>query len=77
MHDGKNAGAGVIVALDLFEIREQALHLVRVLPRYRTPGYVYIVRPATREVPRRVKAFSDFLLAYLKAHPLASLTSPI
>ncbi|MBP1686327.1 MAG: hypothetical protein H6Q33_2470 [Deltaproteobacteria bacterium] len=68
------AGAGIGVLPTFLAERDVAAgQLVRVLPRYRMPGYVYIVRPATREVPRRVKAFSDFLLAYLKAHPLASL----
>lgn len=70
------AGAGIGVLPTFLADRDVAAgHLVRVLPRYRMPGYVYIVRPATREVPRRVKAFSDFLLAYVKAHPLASLVS--
>ena len=68
------AGAGIgVLPTFLAEHDVAAGQLVRVLPRYRVPGYVYIVRPATHEVPRRVKVFSDFLLAYLKAHPLASL----
>jgi len=70
------AGAGIgLLPTFLAEHDVTARQLVRVLPRYRTLGYVYIVRPATHEVPRRVKAFSDFLLAYLKSHPLGSLPS--
>jgi DNA-binding transcriptional LysR family regulator len=75
VREALRAGAGIgLLPTFLAEKDVAATQLVRVLPRYHTPaGYVYIVRPATREVPRRVKAFSDFLLAYLKAHPLAAL----
>jgi DNA-binding transcriptional LysR family regulator len=77
VREALRAGAGIGILPTFLAERDVAGgQLVRVLPRYRTPaGYVYIVRPATREVPRRVTALSDFLLAYLKAHPLAALAS--
>jgi DNA-binding transcriptional LysR family regulator len=46
--------------------------LVRVLPKASLyNGYVWIVRPVTKHVPQRVTAFRDFIVEYLKAHPLA------
>lgn len=64
------AGIGIIptflVAKDLARGR-----LVPVLPQYHSlAAFVYIIRPGTREVPRRVRAFSDFVLEYLETHPL-------
>lgn len=64
------AGIGIIptflVAKDVARGR-----LVAVLPQYHSvAAFVYIIRPGTREVPRRVRVFSDFLLEYLATHPL-------
>lgn len=69
------AGIGVIptflVAKDLERGR-----LVTVLPQYHSLStYIYLIRPGTREVPRRVRVFSDFLLGYLETHPLKA--SPV
>ncbi|MBK7249780.1 MAG: hypothetical protein IPI06_02430 [Gammaproteobacteria bacterium] len=47
--------------------------LVGVLPQWHALAtYIYIIRPGTREVPRRVRLFSDFLLEYLKTYPLCT-----
>ena len=64
------AGIGIIptflVAKDLARGR-----LVSVLPQYHSLAtFVYIIRPGTREIPRRVRVFSDFVLEYLQTHPL-------
>lgn len=66
------AGIGVIptflVEKDLIRKR-----LVGVLPQWHALAtYIYIIRPGTREVPRRVRLFSDFLLEYLKTYPLCT-----
>ncbi|MET0401620.1 MAG: LysR substrate-binding domain-containing protein [Cystobacter sp.] len=46
--------------------------LVRVLPSFAldAAGSLFFVYPRTEHVPRKVAAFRDFLLAYLKANPL-------
>lgn len=50
--------------------------LVRVLPRMSVEaGYLWLVRPAARHVPAKVEAFRDFVLEYLRLHPLAPETS--
>ena len=66
------AGIGIIptflVAKDVAKGR-----LVPVLPQFHSlAAFVYIIRPGTREVPRRVRVFSDFLLEYLQTHPLTA-----
>lgn len=46
--------------------------LVRVMPRWVTiTGRVFLVRPARKHVPARVKAFRDILLEVLRQRPLA------
>jgi DNA-binding transcriptional LysR family regulator len=41
--------------------------LVRVLPRWSTQsGYLWLVRPGARVVPRKVSVFVDFLLESLR-----------
>ena len=45
--------------------------LVRVLPRFTTMrGSLYLLYPAARHVPRKITAFRDFVLTWLRAHPL-------
>lgn len=52
--------------------------LVTVLPQYHSLStFIYIIRPGTREVPRRVRLFSDFLLEYLETHPLMTTPTPL
>lgn len=77
VREALRAGAGIgLLPSFLAERAVAAGQLVPVLPRYHTPaGYVYIVRPALRQVPRRVTAFSDFLLESLKTRPLAGSAS--
>ncbi len=71
-----SAGIGLIptflIAKDLDRGR-----LVAVLPEYHTVSmFIYIIRPGTREVPRRVRVFNDFLLEYLRTHPLMAAPIP-
>jgi len=50
--------------------------LKRVLPKVSIRiGAVYLVHPPTRHVPKKVTAFRDHLMGYLKAHPIASATA--
>lgn len=73
VREAVRAGAGIGV-IPTFLIDKDLANgrLVTILPQYHTLAtYVYIIRPGTREVPRRVRAFSDFLLEYLETHPLS------
>ncbi|MDY0066372.1 MAG: LysR substrate-binding domain-containing protein [Steroidobacteraceae bacterium] len=74
VREAVRAGAGVGVIPTFLVDKDLASgRLVTVLPQYHTlAAYVYIIRPGTREVPRRVRAFSDFLLEYLEAQPLST-----
>jgi DNA-binding transcriptional LysR family regulator len=46
-------------------------HLARVLPRVSVgAGAVYLVHPATRHLPRKVTAFRDHLIEWVRVHPL-------
>ena len=50
-----------------------AERLVRVLPQVSVRlGAFYLVHPSTRHVSRKVAAFRDHLVEYLKVHPIAS-----
>jgi DNA-binding transcriptional LysR family regulator len=50
--------------------------LVRLLPKLSIClGALYLVHPPARHVPRKVTAFRDYLVEYLKAHPIASQAS--
>jgi DNA-binding transcriptional LysR family regulator len=67
-----HAGAGIGL-LPTHLVREDlaAGTLVRVLPRFTTMrGTLYLLYPATRPIPRKVTVFRDFVLEWLKAHPL-------
>lgn len=66
------AGIGVIPTF-LVEKDLARGRLAAVLPQYHSvAAYVYLIRPSTREVPRRVRLFCDFLLEYLESHPLGA-----
>lgn len=69
------SGAGVgILTTFLAQNDIDAGRLVRVLPDYHTAvTHLYIVRPYTRQVPRRVTLLTNFLFEYIKAHPLAHI----
>jgi DNA-binding transcriptional LysR family regulator len=46
--------------------------LVRLLPKLSIcPGALYFVHPPARHVARKVTAFRDYLVEYLRAHPIA------
>ncbi len=50
--------------------------LVRVLPRYTQPSTTLVMLyPRTQHVPRKVSAFRDFLLEFLKGRPLSAPTN--
>ena len=67
LHDAARAGAGVAVLPEYLVADDLAAgSLARVLPRFRLPGFrAYAVLPSSRHVPRRVRAFLDFLIAHL------------
>lgn len=63
------AGAGIGL-LPIFLAEEDVIAgtLVRVLPRYeRSAGYLHLVTPAAKHVPRKVTAFRDLVLEVVKA----------
>lgn len=66
------AGLGIgFLPAHLAEDDVDAGALVRVLPKSVVQtGYLWIVRPSTRHVPAKVEAFRDFVLEYLRLHPL-------
>ncbi|MEO5728245.1 MAG: LysR family transcriptional regulator [Byssovorax sp.] len=75
VHAATREGAGLgILPTFLAEFDVAAGALVRVLPRWtmRT-GDLWVLSPASRHAPRKVTAFSDFVIAALKARPLALL----
>ncbi|WP_066918783.1 LysR family transcriptional regulator [Steroidobacter denitrificans] len=74
VREAVRAGAGIGVIPTFLVDKDLARgRLVIVLPQYHTlASYVYIIRPGTRELPRRVRAFNDFLLEYLETHPLST-----
>jgi DNA-binding transcriptional LysR family regulator len=72
VRDALRSGAG-IGQLPTFvaEPDVAAGSLVRILPRHeQLAGYLHIVSPAARHVPRKVTAFRDLVLELLKARPL-------
>jgi DNA-binding transcriptional LysR family regulator len=71
------AGAGIAL-LPTFLAQDEVTsgQLVRVLPRFaHTTTSLVMLYPRTQHVPRKVSAFRDFLLEYLKGRPLPS-TAP-
>lgn len=68
----RGAGIGIIPSF-LVEKDLARGRLFGVLPQYHSvAASVYLIRPSTREVPRRVRLFCDFLLEYLETHPLGA-----
>ena len=70
--DAVRSGAGIgLLPTFVAESDVVAGRLVRILPRFERPaGYLHIVSPAARHVPRKVTAFRDLVLEMLRA-PLA------
>jgi DNA-binding transcriptional LysR family regulator len=69
VRDAVRAGAG-IAFLPVFAAEPDVVagRLVRVLPRYeRMAGYLHIVTPAAKHVPRKVTAFREVVLELLKS----------
>lgn len=66
------AGLGMgFLPAHLAEDDVEAGVLVRVLPKSVVQtGYLWVVRPSARHVPAKVEAFRDFVLEYLRLHPL-------
>jgi DNA-binding transcriptional LysR family regulator len=67
--DAVRAGAGIgLLPTFVAEPEVVAGRLVRVLPRHeRSAGFLHVVTPAAKHVPRKVTAFRDLLLELLKA----------
>jgi DNA-binding transcriptional LysR family regulator len=72
MREAIRAGAGVGALLPY--IAEPAVatgELVRVLAAHRVGrAGLYLIYPSRKNVPRKVTAFRDFLLDWLRTHPL-------
>jgi DNA-binding transcriptional LysR family regulator len=74
LREAVKAGAG-IAALPTFLAQPDVTtgQLVRVLPRYTQPSTTLVMLyPRTQHVPRKVSAFRDFLLEFLKGRPLSA-----
>jgi DNA-binding transcriptional LysR family regulator len=73
VRDAVRAGAGIgLLPTFVSEPEVLAGTLVRVLPRHeRTAGYLHIVTPASKHVPRKVTAFRDLVLELLEARAAA------
>jgi len=69
VRDAVRAGAGVAFLPDFAaEADVVAGTLVRILPRFeRIAGYLHVVTPAAKHVPRKVSAFRELVLELLKA----------
>lgn len=74
VREAVRVGAGIgIIPTFLVENDLAKGRLIGVLPQFHSiAAYVYLIRPSTREVPRRVRLFCDFLLDYLETHPLGA-----
>lgn len=76
VRDAARAGAGLaLLPTFVAEPEVVAGRLVRVLPRFeRVTGWLHVVTPAAKHVPRKVTAFRDVVLELLKSRP--GLVSP-
>jgi len=72
VREATRAGAGVgAMPPYLAEAALTAGELVRVLGARHVAGAgIYLVYPSSKNLPRKVTAFRDFLLEWLRAHPL-------
>jgi len=73
LHHAVRAGAGLgLMPAFVAEEDVRAGRLVRVLPRLERPlGWLHIVTPAAKHVPRKVTAFRDLVLEVLAARAAA------
>jgi len=76
--DAVRAGAGIgMLPSFVAEPDLAAGALARVLPRWeRQTGWLHLVTPAARHVPRKVTAFRDLVLELLAARPLGAGGKP-
>ncbi|HYO68486.1 MAG TPA: LysR family transcriptional regulator [Archangium sp.] len=77
LREAAKAGAGItVLPTFLAQADVTSGQLVRVLPRYAQPSTsLVMLYPRTQHVPRKVSAFRDFLLEYLKGRPLSASSS--
>jgi DNA-binding transcriptional LysR family regulator len=72
VRDAVRSGAGIGL-LPTFVAEEDVLagRLVRIVPRLERPaGYLHIVTPAAKHIPRKVTAFRELVLELLKARAI-------
>ncbi len=72
LQEAAKAGIG-IAALPTFLARQDvaAGHLVRILPETSiTIGELHLLHPPTKQLSRKVRAFREYLVDYLRIHPL-------
>jgi DNA-binding transcriptional LysR family regulator len=74
LREAVKAGAGIaVLPTFLAQADVTSGQLVRVLPRYTQPSTaLMMLYPRTQHVPRKVSAFRDFLLEFLKGRPLSA-----
>jgi DNA-binding transcriptional LysR family regulator len=74
VRDAVRSGAGIgLLPTFVAEADVVAGSLVRIVPRFERPaGYLHIVTPAAKHVPRKVTAFRDLVLEMLKARLTAA-----
>jgi DNA-binding transcriptional LysR family regulator len=72
--DAVRAGAGIgLLPTFVAEADVVAGRLVRIVPRFERPaGFLHIVTPASKHVPRKVTAFRDLVLELLRARATAA-----
>jgi DNA-binding transcriptional LysR family regulator len=78
VRDALRAGAGIGLLPSMVAERDVVSGaLVRVLPRFETAdGWLHVVTPATKHVPRKVTAFKELVLELLRARPGATAAAP-
>ncbi|MCY1083222.1 LysR family transcriptional regulator [Archangium lansingense] len=74
IREAVKAGAGIaVLPTFLAQADVTSGQLVRVLPRYTQPSTTLVMlHPRAQHVPRKVSAFRDFLLEFLKGRPLSA-----
>ncbi|NMO14576.1 LysR family transcriptional regulator [Pyxidicoccus fallax] len=74
LREAVKAGSGIaILPTFLAQAEVTSGQLVRVLPRYtHASTSLVMLYPRTQHVPRKVSAFRDFLLEFLKGRPLST-----
>jgi DNA-binding transcriptional LysR family regulator len=77
LREAAKAGSGIaLLPTFLAQADVTSGQLVRVLPRFTQPSTSFVMLyPRTQHVPRKVSAFRDFLLEFLKGRPLSAQPS--